>query len=49
MRIIIVAAIFAASFVVTPASAGNCNHSWQHAKDGSSCGARAADQRPGGN
>ncbi|WP_171406978.1 hypothetical protein [Acinetobacter sp. WCHAc060007] len=28
--------------------AGSCNHSWQSAKDGSSCGDRAADRRPGG-
>ncbi|MGN6671256.1 MAG: hypothetical protein ACTHJ4_06950 [Candidatus Nucleicultricaceae bacterium] len=28
--------------------AGNCDHSWQRAKDGSICGGRAADQRPGG-
>lgn len=31
-----------------PAQAGNCDHSWQTAKDGSSCGERAADRRPGG-
>jgi hypothetical protein len=49
MRIIIIVALCAASFVVTPAFAGNCNYSWQHAKDGSACGGRAADQRPGGN
>ena len=28
--------------------AGNCDNSWQSAKDGSSCGDRAADRRPGG-
>jgi len=28
--------------------AGNCDHSWQTASDGSRCGGRAADQRPGG-
>lgn len=28
--------------------AGSCDHSWQNAKDGSSCGDRAADQRKGG-
>lgn len=31
-----------------PAFAGNCDHSWQTASDGSSCGGRAADVRPGG-
>ena len=30
------------------AFAGSCDHSWQSAKDGSSCGDRAADKRPGG-
>ncbi|XAZ26203.1 transmembrane anchored protein (plasmid) [Sinorhizobium sp. B11] len=28
--------------------AGNCNHSWDRASDGSSCGGRASDQRDGG-
>lgn len=31
-----------------PASAGVCDHSWQTASDGSRCGDRAADRRPGG-
>lgn len=30
------------------AFAGNCDYSWEHAKDGSQCGGRAADQREGG-
>ncbi len=30
------------------ALAGSCDYSWQRAKDGSLCGKRAADQRPGG-
>jgi hypothetical protein len=36
------------STVSVPAYAGNCDHSWQTAADGSRCGGRAADQRPGG-
>lgn len=28
--------------------AGSCDHSWDKAKDGSSCGDRAADRRAGG-
>ncbi|WP_016804309.1 hypothetical protein [Acinetobacter nosocomialis] len=32
----------------TFAFAGSCDHSWQSAKDGSSCGDRAADRRAGG-
>lgn len=32
----------------TSAFAGNCDYSWQKAKDGSSCGDRAADRREGG-
>lgn len=30
------------------AFAGPCDYSWQTASDGSRCGGRAADQRPGG-
>lgn len=30
------------------ALAGNCDHAWQRAKDGSICGGRPADDRPGG-
>lgn len=30
------------------AVAGPCDYSWQTASDGSNCGDRAADQRPGG-
>jgi len=33
---------------VAPSFAGNCDYSWQTASNGSSCGGRAADQRPGG-
>ena len=29
----------------TTAYAGNCDYSWQHAKDGSRCGDRAADRQ----
>jgi hypothetical protein len=28
--------------------AGNCTHTWDTASDGSRCGDRAADVRPGG-
>ena len=31
-----------------PAFAGNCDYIWQSASDGSRCGDRAADMRPGG-
>ncbi|MBI6912503.1 hypothetical protein LU674_011295 [Pseudomonas alloputida] len=30
------------------AQAGNCDHSYDTAKDGSRCGGRSADSRPGG-
>lgn len=30
------------------AFAGNCNHDDDHASDGSRCGGRSADSRPGG-
>ena len=32
----------------TQAYAGNCQHPWDSAKDGSQCGGRSADSRPGG-
>jgi hypothetical protein len=35
-------------FTLNSAYAGNCDHSWQTASDGSSCGDRSADSRPGG-
>ncbi|MBZ9310527.1 transmembrane anchored protein [Escherichia coli] len=28
--------------------AGNCQHDWDRASDGSRCGGRSADSRPGG-
>lgn len=44
--------IFLATFTISTfssfANAGNCDHSWQTAKNGSACGDRAADRRPGG-
>ncbi|MEN0615483.1 transmembrane anchored protein [Klebsiella indica] len=33
---------------ITQAYAGNCQHSWDTASDGSRCGDRSADSRPGG-
>jgi hypothetical protein len=49
MRAMIVAAIVLSFLGACPAFAGPCDHAWQTASDGSSCGGRAADQRPGGN
>lgn len=43
--------ILTLSFLTLAASAavaGPCDYSWQSASDGSNCGGRAADQRPGG-
>lgn len=34
--------------VSTASFAGQCDYSWQTAKDGKRCGGRAADQKPGG-
>ena len=43
-------ALFIVSSVSTVSSfAGPCDHSWETAKDGSSCGGRAADEKEGGN
>ena len=39
--------VITSTFTAT-AFAGSCDHSWQSAKDGSSCGDRAADRREGG-
>lgn len=46
----LLAVLFGAAMLATamPASAGVCDHSWQTASDGSRCGDRAADRRPGG-
>ncbi|MGN6538947.1 MAG: hypothetical protein ACTHKQ_24870 [Mesorhizobium sp.] len=41
--------LLAISFATSPSFAGNCDHSWQTASDGSACGDRSADSRPGGN
>lgn len=46
MKKLIIAALLALPTTMT--FAGPCDHSWQSAKDGSSCGDRAADRRPGG-
>jgi hypothetical protein len=44
----ILLATFALGTFSSFANAGRCDHSWQYAKDGSVCGDRAADRRPGG-
>lgn len=50
MKHMMLAVIAATGLTVTiaPAFAGNCDHSYENAKDGSSCGDRAADRRAGG-
>jgi hypothetical protein len=48
MKVLIVSLLVVA-LSVGAAYAGNCEHSWQTAADGSRCGDRAADVRPGGN
>ncbi|MEL4374092.1 hypothetical protein [Brucella cytisi] len=47
MKQVILGLLLAAA-VSSSAMAGSCDHSWQTASDGSSCGGRAADQKPGG-
>ena len=44
---IILTTLFAVT-VTAPVYACSCDYSWQTAKDGSRCGDRAADRRPGG-
>lgn len=46
MRILVVSLLVMLS--ASSSYAGSCDHSWQSASDGSRCGGRAADQRPGG-
>lgn len=36
------------TMIASSVFAGPCDHSWQTASDGSRCGRRAADMRPGG-
>lgn len=48
MRLLVLSIMLVCSFA-TGSIAGNCDHSWQTAKDGSVCGDRSADSRPGGN
>lgn len=48
MKKIIALCLIVLGFAAFAANAGRCDHSWQTAKDGSSCGGRAADMRPGG-
>lgn len=46
--VMILLATFALGTFSSFANAGRCDHYWQTAKDGSVCGDRAADRRPGG-
>lgn len=48
MRAIVLSALLILCGAI-PAVAGPCDHWWQTASDGSSCGGRAADQKAGGN
>jgi hypothetical protein len=49
MSKVVVAAFIVLASLTSQSFAGSCDHSWQRAKDGSSCGGRASDQRDGGN
>lgn len=51
MKILAAILIASISYAAMPVAsfAGNCDYSWQSAKDGSSCGDRAASRRYGGN
>ncbi|MFL5063435.1 MAG: hypothetical protein ACJ8FU_08370 [Xanthobacteraceae bacterium] len=46
MKKLILGVLFLNLFSIGAAVA--CDHSWEYARDGSSCGGRAADQRAGG-
>jgi len=45
---ILVAAVLVVAFGPIASAAGGCQHDSDRAKDGSRCGARSADSRPGG-
>jgi hypothetical protein len=47
LGVVVVGAIVYGAPLIMAAS-GGCQHSYQTAKDGSRCGARSADSRPGG-
>ncbi|MCH4243792.1 hypothetical protein [Acinetobacter gerneri] len=47
-KLLICAVLIISSTTSIPAFSGSCDYSWQSAKDGSSCGDRAADRRAGG-
>lgn len=47
-KILVAGLLILGSTLSTTSFSGTCDHSWQSAKDGSSCGGRAADKRPGG-
>lgn len=44
----IIVGILVTLSVCSSAFAGNCDHSWQTASNGTACGGRSADTRPGG-
>jgi hypothetical protein len=48
VRVLLATVFLVAVAPVSISFAGSCDHSWQHAKDGSRCGDRAADRREGG-
>jgi hypothetical protein len=47
MKKLLIATLFALA-ASQAAVAGNCDYSWQTASDGSACGGRSAQDRPGG-
>jgi len=47
-KTIIVGLLMSVLLPAAQALAGNCSHSWDTASDGSRCGARSSDSRPGG-
>lgn len=48
MKTIFALTVILMTLTAGAAFAGPCDHSWQTASDGSACGNRAADVRPGG-
>jgi hypothetical protein len=48
MKLVYVALLLAALLPSLPAFAGPCDHASDRAADGSRCGGRSSDSRPGG-
>lgn len=47
-KLVLMLTMFVTIILSTNVFAGNCQHDWDQASDGSRCGGRSSDSRPGG-